>query len=242
MESWLPFLDPGERVLPDLLPPGGQVVLVEPRRIRDRAVQLLDEEAALAETLAATWGAEGGRGGRLPPPPRCLRPSAARLPGRRRRPAAGPRGTVDRRARRAPLRAGGRGPGSPGRRGVPAGGRGLHGDAVRRHRPGRRAAVGGARRRRRARPGGRGRPGDAGRRRGGGGHHERLHPPRRQGGRSLGDRRHRPPHAAPTGPPAGPGGRRVLRRPRGRELRRAPPARRGALRGRDDAHDGRDDA
>jgi transcription-repair coupling factor (superfamily II helicase) len=52
-------------VLPDLLPAGAQVVLVEPRRIRDRAVQLLDEEAALAETLAATWGAtreeeEGG--------------------------------------------------------------------------------------------------------------------------------------------------------------------------------------
>jgi transcription-repair coupling factor (superfamily II helicase) len=60
MESWLPFLDPGERVLPDLLPPGAQVVLVEPRRIRDRAVQLLDEEAALAETLAATWGAKEG--------------------------------------------------------------------------------------------------------------------------------------------------------------------------------------
>ena len=60
MESWLPFLDSRERVLPDLLPAGGQVVLVEPRRIRDRSVQLLDEEAALAETLAATWGAKEG--------------------------------------------------------------------------------------------------------------------------------------------------------------------------------------
>jgi len=58
MESWLPFLDDTARVLPDLLPPGAQVVLVEPRRIRDRGVQLLDEEAALAETLAATWGAK----------------------------------------------------------------------------------------------------------------------------------------------------------------------------------------
>src|ERR1700722_3364760 len=58
MESWLPFLDDTARVLPDLLPPGAQVVLVEPRRIRDRGVQLLDEEAALAETLAATWGAQ----------------------------------------------------------------------------------------------------------------------------------------------------------------------------------------
>ncbi len=60
MESWLPFLDPVERVLPDLLSAGAQVVLVEPRRIRDRATQLLDEEAALAETLASTWGAKEG--------------------------------------------------------------------------------------------------------------------------------------------------------------------------------------
>jgi transcription-repair coupling factor (superfamily II helicase) len=57
MESWLPFVDASERVLPDLLGPTAQVVLVEPRRIRDRGAQLLDEEAALAETLAATWGA-----------------------------------------------------------------------------------------------------------------------------------------------------------------------------------------
>jgi transcription-repair coupling factor (superfamily II helicase) len=60
MESWLPFLDDAPRVIPDLLPAGGQIVLVEPRRIRDRGVQLLDEEAALAETLAATWGAKEG--------------------------------------------------------------------------------------------------------------------------------------------------------------------------------------
>ncbi len=57
MESWLPFLDVEARVLPDLLGPAAQIVLVEPRRIRDRGAQLLDEEAALAETLAATWGA-----------------------------------------------------------------------------------------------------------------------------------------------------------------------------------------
>ncbi len=63
MESWLPFVDDAPVVLPDLLPPGAQVVLVEPRRIRDRAVQLLDEEAALAETLATTWGAGPGGGG-----------------------------------------------------------------------------------------------------------------------------------------------------------------------------------
>ena len=34
-------------------------LLVEPRRMRDRAHELLDEEASLAETLAGTWGAEG---------------------------------------------------------------------------------------------------------------------------------------------------------------------------------------
>jgi len=57
MEAWLPYVHEPERVLPDLLGAQSQVVLVEPRRVRDRAVQLLDEEAALAETLAATWGA-----------------------------------------------------------------------------------------------------------------------------------------------------------------------------------------
>ena len=61
MESWLPYVYPRQDLLPDLLPAGSQVVLVEPRRIRDRAVQLLDEEAALAETLAMTWGAARGR-------------------------------------------------------------------------------------------------------------------------------------------------------------------------------------
>ncbi len=60
MESWLPFVDGPPRVLPDLLPAGAHVVLVEPRRIRDRGVQLLQEEEALAETLATTWGAKEG--------------------------------------------------------------------------------------------------------------------------------------------------------------------------------------
>jgi transcription-repair coupling factor (superfamily II helicase) len=81
MESWLPFLDDEARVLPDLLPAGAQVLLVEPRRIRDRAVQLLDEEAALAETLAATWGAKEGDEDPFPrlhvPFERLLRDSAA---------------------------------------------------------------------------------------------------------------------------------------------------------------------
>ena len=73
MESWLPFLDTEERVLPDLLGPAAQIVLVEPRRIRDRGAQLLDEEAALAETLAATWGAQDSD---EDPFPRCTSPSS----------------------------------------------------------------------------------------------------------------------------------------------------------------------
>jgi transcription-repair coupling factor (superfamily II helicase) len=66
MESWLPYVHPAEDLLPDLLPPGSQVVLVEPRRMRDRALQLLDEEAALADALAKTWGAEDGSGQGFP--------------------------------------------------------------------------------------------------------------------------------------------------------------------------------
>ena len=57
MESWLPWLTEGEHLLPDLIGPDAQVLLVEPRRMRDRAAELLDEEAALAATLAGTWGA-----------------------------------------------------------------------------------------------------------------------------------------------------------------------------------------
>jgi transcription-repair coupling factor (superfamily II helicase) len=57
MESWLPWLTTSEHLLPDLLPDDGVVLLVEPRRMRDRARELLDEEDALAHALAATWGA-----------------------------------------------------------------------------------------------------------------------------------------------------------------------------------------
>ncbi len=57
MESWLPWLAPSEHVLFDLLPRDSLVVLVDPRRMRDRAAELLEEEAALAATLAQTWGA-----------------------------------------------------------------------------------------------------------------------------------------------------------------------------------------
>ncbi|MFN2506832.1 MAG: DEAD/DEAH box helicase, partial [Acidimicrobiales bacterium] len=63
MESWLPWLggEQSEHVLFDLVGPGGLVVLVEPRRMRDRAKELLEEEASLAGSLAQTWGASAER-------------------------------------------------------------------------------------------------------------------------------------------------------------------------------------
>ncbi len=57
MESWLPWLTEGEHVLFDLVGPDALVLLLEPRRMRDRAADLLAEEADLAATLAKTWGA-----------------------------------------------------------------------------------------------------------------------------------------------------------------------------------------
>jgi len=57
MESWLPWLTEGEHVLFDLVGPEALVLLLEPRRMRDRAADLLAEEADLAATLAKTWGA-----------------------------------------------------------------------------------------------------------------------------------------------------------------------------------------
>jgi transcription-repair coupling factor (superfamily II helicase) len=61
MESWLPWLvgdGDHERVelLTDVLPASAKVVLVEPRRMRDRATDLLAEEDDLAKALASTWG------------------------------------------------------------------------------------------------------------------------------------------------------------------------------------------
>lgn len=57
IESWLPWLDEAEALLPDLLGEGAQVVMVDPRRTRDRATELIDDETALADALAVTWGA-----------------------------------------------------------------------------------------------------------------------------------------------------------------------------------------
>ena len=61
MESWLPWMSPAEHVVVDVIGPSAQVVLVEPRRMRDRAKDLLEEEAALAASLAQTWGASAER-------------------------------------------------------------------------------------------------------------------------------------------------------------------------------------
>jgi transcription-repair coupling factor (superfamily II helicase) len=62
MESWLPWLSPEEHLFTDLLDDRARVVLVEPRRLRDRAGELLDEEVALAESLATTWGPRTSEG------------------------------------------------------------------------------------------------------------------------------------------------------------------------------------
>ncbi|MCP3934179.1 MAG: transcription-repair coupling factor [Actinomycetia bacterium] len=63
MESWLPWLVDDETVLFDLVGDDAQVLLIEPRRMRDRAGDLLAEEIDLAKTLAGTWGAVDSSGG-----------------------------------------------------------------------------------------------------------------------------------------------------------------------------------
>lgn len=62
MESWLPWLvdddDGGPQVLFDLLGDDAQIVLIEPRRMRARAGDILAEETDLERSLSVTWGAE----------------------------------------------------------------------------------------------------------------------------------------------------------------------------------------
>ena len=57
MESWLPWLTDRDEVLIDHVGADSLIVLIEPRRLRDRAGDILAEEADLASTLAKTWGA-----------------------------------------------------------------------------------------------------------------------------------------------------------------------------------------
>jgi transcription-repair coupling factor (superfamily II helicase) len=61
MESWLPWLTKDEHALLDVVGDDAQILLCEPRRMRDRAADLLAEEADLADTLAVTWGATDDR-------------------------------------------------------------------------------------------------------------------------------------------------------------------------------------
>ena len=58
MESWWPWLVERLAVVPDLVPDEGAVVLVEPRRLGDRAEEVLGEEEDLAAGLAKTWGTD----------------------------------------------------------------------------------------------------------------------------------------------------------------------------------------
>ncbi|HEY5664302.1 MAG TPA: transcription-repair coupling factor [Ilumatobacter sp.] len=55
MESWVPWLVDDDVLLTDVLPDAAKVVLIEPRRMRDRATDLLAEEDDLARALASTW-------------------------------------------------------------------------------------------------------------------------------------------------------------------------------------------
>ena len=67
MESWLPWLVAADdldepEVLFDLIDADAQVLLVEPRRMRDRAADILSEEEDLARSLSRTWGADLSEG------------------------------------------------------------------------------------------------------------------------------------------------------------------------------------
>ena len=61
MESWLPWLVDHDLLITDLLGDRSKVLLVEPRRMRDRAADLLAEESDLARTLASTWARDPDR-------------------------------------------------------------------------------------------------------------------------------------------------------------------------------------
>ncbi|MEZ5267313.1 MAG: CarD family transcriptional regulator [Microthrixaceae bacterium] len=55
MEAWSAWLADREHVLYDLVPDGSLIVSVDPRRVRDRAADIIGEEESLAESLARTW-------------------------------------------------------------------------------------------------------------------------------------------------------------------------------------------
>ncbi|MEY3805983.1 MAG: transcription-repair-coupling factor, partial [Actinomycetota bacterium] len=55
MESWMPWLTDVDEILTDHLTDDALIVLVEPRRMNDRAIDLLAEEDDLARALATSW-------------------------------------------------------------------------------------------------------------------------------------------------------------------------------------------
>lgn len=61
MESWLPWLVEENLLLTDLLDSQSRLVLIDPRRMRDRARDLLAEEDDLARTLASTWARDADK-------------------------------------------------------------------------------------------------------------------------------------------------------------------------------------
>ncbi|MGI9576754.1 MAG: DEAD/DEAH box helicase, partial [Microthrixaceae bacterium] len=60
MEAWLPWLTDDEHVLYDLVGDDSLIVAIEPRRLRDRAMDIRDEEVSLAGSLSRTWGLSEG--------------------------------------------------------------------------------------------------------------------------------------------------------------------------------------
>ncbi|MGB2756448.1 MAG: transcription-repair coupling factor, partial [Acidimicrobiia bacterium] len=61
MESWLPWLTEPTSIL-DSLGDGHRLALIDPKRLRDRAADLIAEEQSLANSLAPTWGLESAAG------------------------------------------------------------------------------------------------------------------------------------------------------------------------------------
>lgn len=57
VESWLPWVATDDKVLTDVCSQNAamHMVLIEPRRMRDRARDLIAEEDDLARALASTW-------------------------------------------------------------------------------------------------------------------------------------------------------------------------------------------
>ena len=61
MESWLPWLVERDELLTDTLSRDTRLVLVEPRRMQARAIDLLAEEDDLARALASTWARDADK-------------------------------------------------------------------------------------------------------------------------------------------------------------------------------------